>query len=264
MVHFANRAVETSLGMVSFGDHGEGPVRLGLHSLLTDRTAFDEVVEAWGGRFIAVDLPGFGSSDPAPPNIDAYSHRVAALIETLGLADEDVTLIGNGLGAFVALGTAIHHGQLIDRLMLVGCGAGFPDAAKGAFTAMSDAVNAGGIDAVIPIALRRIFTESYLTEHPEVAEARTEVLRRTNAEAFVTACSALSALDYKGLAPSVTVPTLIVVGEDDQATPPHLGEELSKLIEGSILVRMPGVAHAPQLQDPQGFVNETRRFLEGR
>ncbi|MDP9144482.1 MAG: alpha/beta hydrolase [Actinomycetota bacterium] len=256
--------VDTPLGRVSFAESGEGPVRLVLHSLLTDRGAFDGVAGAMGGRFIAIDLPGFGSSDPVGPSIDGYAHRVAAFIEELGLAGEGLTLIGNGLGAFVALGTAINHGSSIGRLLLVGCGAGFPGPAKIAFTNMIDAVNTGGIEAVIPIALRRIFTESYLSEHPEMGEARATVLRRTDPEAFVTACQALGVLDYSALAPSVTNPTLILVGEDDQATPPPLAEDLHRLIDGSRLVRLPGVAHAPQIQDPEAFVNATRRFLEGR
>ncbi len=264
MAIFVESFVDTRLGKVSFAESGEGPVRLVLHSLLTDRGAFDGVAGAMGGRFIAIDLPGFGSSDRAGPGIDEYAHRVAAFIEEMGLEDADLTLIGNGLGAFVALGTAIHHGSSIDRLLLVGCGAGFPEPAKVAFTNMIEAVETGGLEAVIPIALRRIFTESYLAEHPEMGEARTTVLRRTDPKAFVTACEALGSLDYSALAPSITNPTLILVGEDDQATPPQLAEDLHRLIEGSTLVRLPGVAHAPQIQDPDAFVNATRRFLEGR
>lgn len=255
--------VETPLGTVSYAAAGEGPITVALHSLLTDRGAFDAVAGSLGGRFVTVDLPGFGRTDPAQPDIDDYAHRVAAAFESAGI-DGDVTLIGNGLGAFVALGVAIHHGDLIDRLILVGCGAGFPEPAKAAFTNMSEAVTTGGLEAVIPIALRRIFTEDYLGAHPDIAEARAEVLRRTDPEAFVTACTALHALDYRPLAPSVTTPTLIVVGEEDEATPPQLAEELHDLIQGSTLVRLPGVAHAPQIQDPDGFLRAIEQFTEGR
>lgn len=255
--------VDTRRGKVSFVETGEGPVRLTLHSLLTDRGAFDEVVDPIGGRFINLDLPGFGASDPARPSIDDYADRVGAFIEAMGL-HSDLTLIGNGLGAFIALGTAIHHGASLDRLLLIGCGAGFPEPAKGAFTTMIEAVETGGVEAVIPIALRRIFTDSYLESHPEMGEARAAVLRRTDPDAFVTACQALLGLDYRELARSVSNPTMIVVGEEDQATPPPLAEELHELIRGSTLVRLPGVAHAPQIQDPGGFVSATREFLEGR
>lgn len=256
--------VETRPGRVSFASRGEGPVRLFLHSLLTDRTAFDDVAGSMGGRTVAVDLPGFGSTEAAQPDIDDFAHRIAAFLDAAGLRDGDLTLIGNGLGAFVALGTAIHHSDGIDRMILVGCGAGFPEPAKVAFTSMVQAVVTGGMEAVIPIALRRIFTDSYLEQHPEMGEARAEVLRRTDPDAFITACNALFALDYTELAPKVTTPTLIVVGEEDQATPPRLAEELHALIPGSTLLRLPGLAHAPQIQDPGGFVDAIGQFLEGR
>jgi 3-oxoadipate enol-lactonase len=256
----AQNIVETSRGTVSFSESGSGPVRLVLHSLLTDRNAFDRVTEPLGGRFIAMDLPGFGATDTARPDIDDYADTVAALIETLELDSPD--LIGNGLGAFVALGTAIQHGDLVGKLLLAGCGAGFPEPAKDAFTKMIEAVEAGGIQAVIPIALRRIFTESYLDEHPEMAEERSEVILKTDSGAFITACRALHQLDYRSSAQRVANPTLILVGDEDQATPPQLAEELHALIPGSRLTRLPGLAHAPQIQDPPGFVSATRQFLE--
>jgi 3-oxoadipate enol-lactonase len=257
-------SIETRHGPVSFAETGEGPVRLVLHSLLTDRTAFDDVADDMGGRFVAMDLPGFGSSAPAPASIDEYAHRVASFVEAMGFDGEDLTLIGNGLGAFVALGTTIHHGELVDRLLLVGCGAGFPDPAKTAFTNMIEAVESGGMEAVIPIALRRIFTEHYLQTHPEMGDERAAVLRRTDPEAFVTACRALHTLNYLSLATTVTLPTWIVVGDEDEATPPRLAEELHELIEDSTLITLPGVAHAPQIQDPGGFVRAIRPFLEER
>jgi len=253
--------VDTGLGKVSYSDTGEGPVRLALHSLLTDRNAFDRVAGPIGGRFIAMDLPGFGATGPAKPDIDDYAHLVASLIETLGL--NRPTLIGNGLGAFVALGTAIHHGDLVGKLLLIGCGAWFPDAAKTAFTNMISTVEGGGLEAVVPIALRRIFTVDYLERNPDMAEERAEVLLRTDPGAFINACVALRGLDYRAEAPSVAHSTLVVVGEDDQATPPALAEELHGLIAGSTMVRLPGLAHAPQIQDPAVFVEVIREFLEG-
>ena len=258
----AENMVETARGTVSYSETGSGPVRLVLHSLLTDRNAFERVTGPLGGRFIAMDLPGFGGTKAALPDIDDYAHTVAAFIETLEL--DRPALMGNGLGAFIALGTAIHHGDLLGRVLLAGCGAGFPEPAKVAFTKMIEAVEAGGIEAIIPIALRRIFTETYLEQHPDMAQERAEVLVRTDPDALITACRALQAVDYRSSALRVAHPTMILVGEEDQATPPHLAEELHGLISGSTLTRLPGLAHAPQIQDPAGFVSATREFLEVR
>jgi 3-oxoadipate enol-lactonase len=261
---FVDGLVDTKRGRVSYSESGEGPTRVVLHSLLTDRNAFEGVAQSLGGRFVTVDLPGFGATDRVGPDIDEYAHTIAAFIESLDLPAADLTLIGNGLGAFVALGTAIHHGDLFDKLLLVGCGPGFPESAKAAFAGMIEAVDKGGMVAVVPIALRRIFTEPYLDAHPEMGASRKSVLLATDPDAFITACNALRSLDYSELASSVTNETMIVVGEDDQATPPALAEDLHRLIAGSSLVRLPEVAHAPQIQEPMGFVEATQRFLEGR
>jgi 3-oxoadipate enol-lactonase len=254
----------TPHGVVSYTDTGSGDARVMLHSLLTDRAAFDSVSGLLGGRVISIDLPGFGETDRVEADIDDYAHLIGAFLETLEVPPREITLVGNGLGAFVALGTAIHHGGTFDRLLLVGCGARFPDPAKTAFENMVGLVQEGGMEAVIPVALRRIFTEDYLEEHPDMAEERAAVLRRTDPKAFVTACEALRGLDYAAAAVGVNNPTMITVGEEDQATPPAMAEELHALIAESSLVRMPGLAHAPHLQSPGDLAAVVRPFLEGR
>lgn len=259
------RIVGTGPGRFSFAESGEGPPRLYLHSLLTDRTAFDPVTEGLGGRSVMADLPGFGETDQVGPSIDGYADRVAAFARSQGLGFGDgLVLIGNGLGAFVALGTLIRHPGLAERAVLVGCGTAFPDGAKGAFSAMIEAAESGGMESVVPIALRRIFTEDFISRHPDMADERARVLRRTSVEAFTTACSALAAMDYSGLAATVATPTLVVVGEHDQATPPRMAEELHAELPNSDLVRLPGIAHAPQLQDPRGFIGTVRPFMEAQ
>ena len=67
MPTLARNIVETSRGTVSYSETGSGPVHLVLHSLLTDRNAFDRVTGPLGGRFIAMDLPGFGATDIVRP-----------------------------------------------------------------------------------------------------------------------------------------------------------------------------------------------------
>ena len=264
MTTSADQIAETERGQVSYSDTGSGAIRVLLHSLLTDRAAFDPVIGLLGGRVIGVDLPGFGATARVGPDIDQYAHLVGSFLESLDESPGRISLIGNGLGAFVALGAAIHHGGRFDRLVLVGCGAAFPEGARTAFENMAGLVENGGMEAVIPVALRRIFTEEYLAAHPEMAEERAAVLRGTDPGAFITACKALHTLDYRAAAPGVANQTLIVVGEEDQATPPALAEELHELIPQSSLVRMPGLAHAPHIQSPAEFAQVVRPFLEGR
>lgn len=241
---------------------GEGPDLVLLHSLLTDRGVWDRVVPALARsrRVWQVDLPGYGASATAPPDIGAYADRVAQFLDERDLpASTDV--VGNGLGAAVALALAVHHGARFDRLVLAGGAAEFPGESKQAFATMAERVRADGMAAVVDMAVRRIFAEQYLAANPDVLEERTAVLLRADPEAFATACTALKAMDLRDALAGVRNPTLVVVGDEDRATPPDRARELADGIPGAQLVIMPGCAHAPQLQQPQEFLDAVGPFL---
>lgn len=118
------------------------------------------------------------------------------------------------------------------------------------------------MEAVTPIALLRIFTVGYIDENPDMAAERARVLAKTDPSGFIAACEALRRFDCSDLAGTIDTPTMIVVGDEDQATPPEMAIDLSARLRRSTLVRLPGVAHAPHLQDPEGFIEAIRPFLE--
>jgi 3-oxoadipate enol-lactonase len=261
MTHPTVATVETSHGPVSYAHKGEGAPLVLLHSLLTDRRAFDRVIGKLPGRIIAIDLPGFGATALTEPSIESYASLINSAVRAICGEHESVTVMGNGLGAFVGLGMAIGDGNMLDRLVLVGCGVTFPEEARPAFGGMIEAVESGGLPAVTPIALRRIFTEQYLEAHPEEAEERSSIMAATDPEAFMRACRALQRVDFRDRLADVEVPTLIIVGEEDQATPPEMAIELNDSMPASTLVILPGVAHAPQIQDPASFVSSLGHFV---
>lgn len=254
--------VETPLGPVSYAEQGAGSPIVLLHSLLTDRQAFGRVSTDLSGRVVAFDLPGFGATALIGPSIEEYAALINAAVGAICAGDEAVTVMGNGLGAFVALGLAIADDSRLDRLVLVGCGATFPEDARPAFAGMIETVETGGMAAVTPIALHRIFTDEYLADNPDEAEERSRVLAATDPGAFVTACRALQHVDFTDVVSEMRRPTLIVVGEDDQATPPDMARALHDSLPDSRLVILPGVAHAPQIQEPASFLNSIKPFLE--
>ncbi len=257
----SNKTVTTRLGRVSYAESGEGQALVILHSLLTDRHAFDSVIGDLPGRVVTLDLPGFGDSDHADPTIEAFADIMAAATEQLCEEGEPPIVMGNGLGAFVTLGMAIRHRDLVSKMVLVGCGATFPENARPAFRKMIDVVSADGMAAVTPLALRRIYTEDYLGSHPGEAAERARVLAETDPAAFTSACQALYELDFTDRVAMLDTPTLIVVGADDGATPPEMAAYLHDLLPNSQLSVLPGVAHAPQLQEPESFLGAIEPFL---
>ena len=255
--------VATNRGHLSVESIGAGPDLVLLHSLLTDQDAFDPIVpllsEGW--RINKVGLPGFDGSTRCEASIEAFADAVGALLETGRFDPRTTTLIGNGFGGFVALGVAVRHGALFERLVLIGCGTGFGPAEARVFDTMASKVAEGGMAAIVDIALDRIFSSDYLSAHPEKAEARRQVLLKTDPESFIIACRALRSVDYSAHVQEVGNPTLVVAGSEDLATPPAMGEELARRMPAAAFRLLPGLAHAPQLQDPEALIKAVHWFL---
>ena len=242
---------------------GDGPDLVLLHSLLTDRGVWDRVVPdlARDWRVWQVDLPGYGGSAAAPPEIAAYADRVAGFIVDRGLP-VDTAVVGNGLGAAVALALAVRHVHPFPGpLVLAGGAAVFPGDSRQAFVTMAQRAREGGMAAVVDVAVRRIFTDDYLAAHPDELEERRAVLLRADPEAFATACGALHAMDLRPDLAGVRNPTLVVVGDQDRATPPERARELVEGIPDAQLMVLPDCAHAPQLQHPKAFLAAIEPFL---
>jgi len=233
-----------------------------LHSLLSDRTSFEPLAARLAGerRLLLVNLPGFGGSPPAGPALSDYADAVAVMFDDLALPS-GTDVLGNGLGGFVALSLASRHGARFARLVLVGSAIAFPEAGRATFRALAEKVEQGGMAAVVDAAMRRMFPEPFIAANTDVVAGREVVFKRMDPEVFASACRALAALDLSDELAHVRNPTLIVVGAEDQATPPALGRALAARLANAELTLLPGLGHCPHIQDPDAFVAATAPFF---
>lgn len=254
--------VEVPGGIVDVESTGSGPDLVLLHSLLIDRSAFDRVLPALSRsrRVHRVALPGFDGSTPVEPSIEAYADRIAVALRAMRMGPS-TAIAGNGFGGFIAVALAARHGPLVERLLVIDAAAGFPEAGKTAFRVMAEKVASGGMDAVVDIAARRVFHDAYLAAHPEAFDERRAVLRRFDPAAFVGACHALERLDLTAVLSRIAVPTMVLVGELDAATPVPLARALAEAIGGAEFVMLRGCGHCPPLEQPDTFLSAVARFL---
>jgi 3-oxoadipate enol-lactonase len=172
-----------------------------------------------------------------------------------------VDLLGNGFGGFVAQSVALRHPGRIDRLMLVDTAPNFPDPAKIPLRGLQAKVLAEGMSGVLDAAMLRMFPPAYIEAAPDVIAERRAALASANPALFADACAALAALDHLPHLGRIAHPTLVLVGLEDQTTPPDLSRQLAAGIPGARLVELPGVGHCPQVQSPEAFLAEIRGFL---
>jgi 3-oxoadipate enol-lactonase len=223
-------------GQVAVTLSGEGPPLVLLHSLLADRTSFDRVTPALGRdfRLLLPDLPGFGASAPAPGGLEAVADRVGAALRAAA-------------GGRPAAG--------------LGNGSCFPEPGRAAFRGMAGAAAEKGLAALADTAMRRLFAPAFQAAHPDLMAERRAAFLRTDVDVFRAACAALAGLDLRARLSEIRAPALVLVGEEDEATPPAMARELAAGLPDARFVTLPDCAHVPQLQAPELFAREVLAFL---
>jgi 3-oxoadipate enol-lactonase len=249
-------------GTVNATQSGKGPFLFLLHSLLSDRASFDAVVPRLSQSFRVVvpELPGFGGSHAVSGGLAGVADRMAEAVKDAAGGD-DVFVLGNGYGGFVALQMAIRHPDAATRLVLADCGAAFSEEGRQAFRNMAAASQAKGLSVITDVAMRRLFAPEFQAEHPDLMRDRREAFLRTDPEVFRAACDALAELDLRPELSQVKIPVLVLVGEFDEATPPPMSHELAAGLPQAQLKIIPGCAHVPQLQSPEVFLEAIGDFL---
>jgi 3-oxoadipate enol-lactonase len=249
-------------GTVNAAQLGTGPALFLFHSLLSDRASFDAIVPRLSQSFrvIVPKLPGFGGSQAVSGGLADVADRMAEAVKDAAGADE-VIVLGNGYGGFVALQMAIRHPDIATRLILADCGAAFSEPGREAFRNMAAASKAKGLSVITDVAMRRLFAPEFQAQHPDLMRDRREAFLRTDLEVIQAACGALAELDLRPQLGQVKIPVLVLVGEHDEATPPPMSHELAAGLPNARLKIIPGCAHVPQLQSPELFLDAIGDFL---
>ena len=243
---------------------GAGPDLVILHPLLGDRHAFDPVLPALAEKFrvTLINLPGYHGSQPAALALmDAYVAAIEDGFDEFGIA-HDAILLGNGFGGMIALAFGIAHPERIAKLVLSDAAAAYPPEGRAAFATMAQKAADGGLESIAETAASRVYSPAYLDAHPDAVDACKKVLGAIDPEAFFAACRILQETDMVPLLSHLRVPTLVVCGEMDQATPPALNKQIAEHVKEAAYVELPGCGHCPPLEQPEAFLAAIKEFIE--
>jgi pimeloyl-ACP methyl ester carboxylesterase len=181
---------------------------------------------------------------------DADMAAIAARI--LAAAPPRFALAGLSMGGYIAFAMLRLAPERIARLALLDTAAGpdLPEQKVGRekFIAMAEA---GKLTDVV-----EILTPRFLHRSRQNDEALKRVVRdmaaETGPEAFVRQQKAImSRPDSRPLLASIRCPSLVLVGEGDELTPPELAKEIAGGISGARLVVVPDCGHLSTLEKPE-------------
>ena len=192
-------------------------------------------------RLLRYELPGHGgSAAPAGPyTIAQLGQRVLALLD-----DREVgraAYWGISLGAMIGMWLGEHAPERISSLGLV-CTSAYLPPAEGWLTRAAQ-VRSTGLASISGGVVARWFTPAYAASEPAVVDQFRAGLERTAAEGYAGCCEAIAAMDLRPDLAAIRAPTLVIVGEEDPATPLEHGALIAEHVPGARLEIIPGAAH---------------------
>jgi len=255
------RLNDVTLHYQVIGAPEEKPVLVFSNSLGTDFRIWRDVIMQFVGDYaiVAYDKRGHGLSDvgTSPYTIDDHVNDLAALLDHLKVTNAIVC--GLSVGGVIAQGLALERPDLVRALIL--CDTGHKIGNGDLWNARITAVKEEGIASIADAILERWFSADYRrADNPDFAGYR-NMLIRTPAEGYIGTSVALRDNDYTARTPTISVPTLCIVGEEDGATPPALVQELANLIDGSEFALIKGAGHLPCIEQPHALVDVMQPFL---
>lgn len=199
-------------------------------------------------RVLRYDHRGHGDSPvpPAPYSMEELARDALDLLDELGL--ERVAWCGLSIGGMVGMWLGVRAPERLRSLVLACTSARVP--APDAYRERAAIVRAHGLEAVADAVVARWFSD--LTPAGTRARFRT-MLVSTPVEGYAGCCEALAGWDFRDELPAVSVPTLVVAGERDEATPTADSELLAERIPDARLVVLEGAAHLANVERPREF-----------
>ena len=246
---------------LAYYDIGAGEVLVLIHGLGANATAWREQIGELSSsyRVIAMDLRGHGNSGHRPEGpiaLRTFADDLIALFKGLGI--RRAHFCGNSLGGLICLEIWVRAPSLLKSLTLVGTTAYFPPPQiLEEFLHLFDHLEMTAWAGFMAPRLLSPLAPATLVE--ELIEMIGTVSREVYRQGLVVAFQA----DFRWMLPLIDIPTLIVVGEDDQATPIGYAKFLARQIQGSTLRLVPGAAHLPHREKPAEFNRLLRKHLEG-
>lgn len=256
---------QTPRGPIAYRRAGSGPTLVLLHPLALSGAVWRPVVERLAGDFdiIAPDARGHGDTpwDGEPFSMEDLAADVIALIGTI--TDGPVVLGGASMGGSTAMVAAPQLSDRLRALVLLDTTAWYGADAPETWAGRAQKASSTPREQQLPFQLDRWFTPDTAEHHPEIVDPVVDAFLATNSAAHAAASVAMGNLDARPGLASVTVPTLVLTGADDYATPPVMGRLAAESVQNGEFRELSGARHLGLLERPE-LADQVTAFVTQR
>src|SRR5215813_2262512 len=244
----------------SLTGHESAPVLVLSNSLGSNFSMWDPQLPSFNSRYhlLRYDTRGHGqSSAPAGPySIELIANDVLHLLDALHI--NRVNFCGLSIGGQIGQWLGIYAQQRLGKLIL--CNTGAKIGSGESWNARIDAVLAHGMTDVSATVISRWFTPPFTTSQPEVVASAKAAIESANPLGYTACCAAVRDYDGREQLSSISVPTLVIAGDQDQSTSLADGQFIANKIPGARFVSLPA-AHLSNIEAAARFTSEVENFL---
>lgn len=236
-----------------------GPAVVFANSLGTDLRLWDKVLPLLpaGLRTIRYDKRGHGlSALGGGDRLDDHAEDAIAVIETV--AQGPVIFVGLSIGGLIAQRVAELRPDLIRAMVLSNTAAKLGTAES--WQARIDSIRAGGLDSIADAVMERWFGPAFRAT-PDCALWRA-MLTRCPEKGYIAACRTVATSDQTEATRKLRLPTLVIAGGADGASPPEIVQATAALIPGAAFHTIPGAGHLPPVETPEAWAALVAPFLQ--
>ena len=241
----------------------DAPVVMLGHSLASSLAMWRPQVEMLNQhcRVLCYDIRGHGGTDAPPPpyTLAQLGEDAMALLDVLDI--DVVHWVGLSIGGMIGQCIVLNHPGRLRSLTLCDTAATLPKEADPVWQERIDLARREGMTPLIQPILERWFTPPYIARNPPMVDVIRRHILTTPVDGYAGGSEAIRGLDYLDRLSEIKVPTLIMVGEDDPATPVEASRAMHDRIPQSKLVVLPSAAHLSNIEQTKGFNHALMAFL---
>lgn len=255
------------LRWIESGHEGSGRVALWAHAFPLSAEMWRPQLEAvpHGWRYVAPDLAGFGGTDDTEgaPSIDDFARDLAGVADHLGL--DRFVLGGLSMGGYSVFAAVRRFAPRLAAVVLADTKAGADSpAAREGRQKMLGLIASDGVGAVADEMLPKLLGAASQRDAGLVARVRA-LVEANSARAVARAVERLrDRPDSTALLARMSMPSLVVVGEDDGVTPPAEAHGMAAALPNPTLHVIPRAGHLANLEAPAAFNDAVAAWLEAR
>jgi pimeloyl-ACP methyl ester carboxylesterase len=249
---------------IAFERQGMGPPLVLLHGFVGNRREWRRQIDDLSDEFtvVAWDAPGSGRSSDPPETfrLADYADCLAAFIDALGLARPHIA--GLSFGGALAIELYRRHPAIPVSLVLASAYAGWAGSLPDEIIEQRLQQTLRAADSPPDERALSMSPTMFSGSPPaEAVEAFNEIMLEIHPAGLRAMARSLAEADLRDTLPLITVPTVLLYGDQDVRAPLTVAQDLHAKIPASRLVVMPGVGHMSSFEAPERFNAEVRSFL---